>query len=537
MSEQVHQIGANTTDPAARAPITERVNDFDVHPEGCTWLEVDDPEETALIVADALSAELVEPGVQLQSALDRRRHAANQRAAARHALSVHERLHARAPASLHVVCDTDGLRKLASRLRMAEGVVVATTRAVTAQLQDRPATADLAVHPDTLRRAAAEVLAARAEVAERQAEVARSRDEEVEGHDPWTHDPWPEHEHQIDLSAAEQFGAAGDEEAQRRLAGRRWGRRAADDDAGPKVASPDAADDDEIGLGFPAVFVVVSLIAAVVLTATNAVPYGFAFVVPLVGVAWAVDRRRLELADRADRREAARHLAVTSAIADLAYGGDDAAAAAHDLTAGRDGDDLAGAGSSPAATEARSALALAEARLATAEGRLRRANSDWAALVGHDTPPDNIEQVLRTRDAQYLVTDTQLRLAPAVRVAARYQRRLWAQWKVAWAVLDREPPAPDDAEAAISALERDDIHVVTVARWRDRMIISDDEHDALAKQFDAIADGRSVEQIRAAAEGPLEPMVVVDAADELEPGDLTEALRQLPDDLQVVVVS
>jgi hypothetical protein len=92
--------------------------------------------------------------------------------------------------------------------------------------------------------------------------------------------------------------------------------------------------------------------------------------------------------------------------------------------------------------------------LRRAEDGRRSARRAWEALAGPDADPYDLETVLHLHDSQYSITAVSLTASPAVRTAHAYHRRAQARWKVAWAANGRnEPPAPDDIDEALAALE------------------------------------------------------------------------------------
>lgn len=229
------------------------------------------PAELASALVDALDAELVEDASGLADALERRRAQVDRRTRALAALELAARLDADVDLR-HVVTDLPSLRRLAQRVARAVEFVDESR----AGLRDRLSrSTDVAVHPETIRKAAAEVTEARAAL--QAAEVAV---EELRAVTPAPSDP-------------------------------------ADAPAGPRGPGwdPDARR-TAVRAGTGVVTAVVVSFAALVVTGSP-VP----LVLPVLALGWAVLVVVRHRADVVDRDVASDNLAAVSALTDRAYGG------------------------------------------------------------------------------------------------------------------------------------------------------------------------------------------------------------------------
>lgn len=516
------------TDEVTGNDVITRGPDWTIAPSGVTVLQVADPADVALAVAEAIKADLILPD-EIDETIAGRRHDALQRQAARDAVAVYDQIHAKVPTEIHVIADTDELRRLAGRLGRAATVVDETNLEVKRRFGGAQGQ-DIAVHPDTIRRAATGLLGARSAVESLAAEIASMHRAPDEG-DPWGDDS-------VDVSGADAFSAEVDAEDERKLDAGRFGRPKRGKGIGKGAASSGAvlAGSDGSGAGRSVesgivvrgiVGVVAATAVAVLVTAVDLVAYGLGFILPILAAIWAVGQVRDNRTDTADRSMAADNLAAVGAITDQAYGGS--------LDTLRPGDDDVDPSAETDAAIDDGSAAL-RARLQSATTRLNQFESEWVSLVGPDADPDDIDGVLRTRDAQYQLTDAQLHATPSVRAAARYQRRLSAKWKLAWSALDQSPPSLDEAHAAIDALEADEVYTASVERFRS-VTEDDDARHALLTRYDELSDGRGPDEVRAAADERLLPVVVADEYGNLDGDELAARVGDLLSELQVVLVS
>ena len=85
--------------------------------------------------------------------------------------------------------------------------------------------------------------------------------------------------------------------------------------------------------------------------------------------------------------------------------------------------------------------------------RVRSARRHWETLVGPDADPYDLDAVLRMHDAQFVITDAASRTSPTVRTVNAVHRKATARWKIAWAALGIETPPPlEDFEAQLVRL-------------------------------------------------------------------------------------
>ena len=430
----------------------EVVRDIVARPGSCV-VTSSDPDDLAFALADELDGELIE-AAELGEALARRLQVLDARTDALAALEAHARLHADAAGHRHVVSDLATLRRLVERIDQANRFVEESR----ARLRERTSAGrDLAVHPESIRKAAAEVIEARAAQQAAETEIA-------------------------ELKAA--TPPADDAEAPAAAEAR---------DPGQRQAVVRAA-----------IVVVVGLLAGVLATVALGSPVPL--LLPLLaggGGALILWRHR---EDVAGRDVAADNLAAVSALTDRAYGGVELA-------------------EPEAVVEARR-------RLTALEERLRYAESSWVSLVGPDVDVTDLDAVLAGRDAQWHVGDVELSRTPTLRAAEAYARRLRAQWRLAWWALDRPVPATDHAVAAVEELDRDGIDVITVPTWLARS----PERAAAEAEFQRLAAGRAIEELRAAAAAAPAPLVVLDEEGEVREADLAARTALLPPDARVVVI-
>ena len=136
---------------------------------GSTAVHVDDVTEVALELAERLDGQLIEGVEEFAALAEERRRALAERAAAHTALELLARS-AESPAEPVVVNDLAGLRSLMKRLDEADRLIDAAGE----DARRRAGSASgLAVHPTSIRDAAADVFDARATVLERQQELHR----------------------------------------------------------------------------------------------------------------------------------------------------------------------------------------------------------------------------------------------------------------------------------------------------------------------------------------------------------------------------
>lgn len=445
---------------------------------GSTIVHVDDVTDVALELADRLDGELVEGDQAFLEAVRRRHLGLGERVSAHAALELRVRDES-APPEHHVVNDLGGLRSLVRRIEAADHLVAGAR----SDASDRAGAASgLAVHPTSIRDAAAEVWSARAKVAECQAETDRL----VAETDTTTQPETPA----SGLRATDAAGGSdpADEEP-RTFAGWRL------------------TDRDEIR--WAAVVVVAAVAIGVLVLVLTGSPLALA--VPGVAMCWAVVLVVRQRDDAYDEEMASRNLAAVSRLTDQAYGGAGLAAAEDPEP--------------PTLLAARRALAEAEDRLAYAE-------SSWRSLVGPDADVDDVESVVQARDAQYGVSDEVVAQLPTLRAAAAHRRRLRAQWKLAWWALDRPVPADAEALERIDALRDEGITEISVPAFTAGALT---DHERVL--LDQLAQGRSDDELRAAAASSFAPVVVVDADGVISSERLRAETAQLPSDVRFVVVA
>jgi len=84
---------------------------------------------------------------------------------------------------------------------------------------------------------------------------------------------------------------------------------------------------------------------------------------------------------------------------------------------------------------------------------VRSARRHWETLTGADADPHDLESVLRLHDPQFVITDAASRTSPTVRTVNAVHRKAMARWKIAWAALGyEEAPAVEDFEAQLLRL-------------------------------------------------------------------------------------
>lgn len=160
------------------------------------------------------------------------------------------------------------------------------------------------------------------------------------------------------------------------------------------------------------------------------------------------------------------------------------------------------------------------------DDRLRRAEETWTVLAGDADPDGDLPEVPVAE-----LPDGVEEAAPAVRAAAADLRRLEARWKVAWWALDQPVPPHDAAEEALDRLESDGTFEITVEGWSPRSAAAVDR-----TRFEAAADGRSEEQLRAVAERAPAPVVVLDEHGAADVEAFEAEVAILPDDAGVTLV-
>ena len=368
---------------------------------GSGIVDVTDPTAIAEAVADRLGTD-VTAADGLDAALDERAARAAERVAAHAALEIHDRIEQRDELEPHVVTDIPTMRTLVRRLAEADQMVEESH--VDARRRARAVTT-MAVHPDSIRAAATDVVDARealdARIAERERDDVADRDTAGDT----DHD---------------ESDTSGDTAALPPVSERWWG-----------------AEVRERLLRAIAAFGASVAIAIVVLGVVGT-PFGF--VLPAVAVCWIVVVLVRQRDDAIDAEIASQNLANVGALTDTAYGG----------AASVTGDELAGG------TDA-------ERRVAEARERLRYAESAWHSLVGADADVDDLERVIQLHDPQHGadIDASVLSELPSVRATAAHRRRILAQWKLAWWALDRDVPMPESAVVEALAAEGADVETVT----------------------------------------------------------------------------
>lgn len=437
---------------------------------GHVVVHADDPEAVAEQTAERLGAELVFSVAELEAAISERLAALARRTAAAEALDVHARANDLRSLDGVKIADIASLRRLAARIDAARHLVTATRD----DMRDRVGVATgLAVHPDTIRGAAAEVQNARATAAALETELETAEAEWRASLGSFGPDD--------DLAALDQFGAPDDQ--------------AHDDESGRSTKSMVGA-----GLVFVgAVFVAVA--------AQTAGVGPVAFALPAVAAVFVLfTMLRPSGVDDASEL-ASENLAAMSAMTDLAYGGaaePSAPPAVHDL----------------------------QMRLDGARDRVRYAENAWRGLVGPGVEVESLDDVLRARDPRSNITDDSLDLTPAVRTAQRHVRRLQAQWKLAWWTLDRPVPSPERAGEVIDGLVSEGIDEI-VALTHDGRRAQDD----LLARFEELRGWRAIDELRLDAEITPTSVVALDTEGVLTPEALADRASSLGGDVRVVVVA
>ena len=446
--------------------------------DGSAKLAAGDVATTALDVAERLSADLVEGRDAFESAVAAREQQLADRVAANAALGLMTRAGTDGVGEQSVT-DLDTLRRLVERIATADALVDASREAV----QDRSmTTSDLAVHPSSIRDAADDVRTARAELEARRAELSAA---EVAAEAGGVDGPEAEMRAPIEPDPA----AHGDEP--RRFRG--WQLT------------------DREALRTPALVVAVALVIGVLALVVTGSPLALAL--PGLAVCWVVVLIVRQRDDAYDAELASRNLLNVTRLADQAYGGVDAVEA---MAHRRDD----------------SGERAEEAAVRDAENRLAFAEASWRSLVGPDADVDDLESVLMKHDARFRLGDHAVDEMPSVRTAAAHRRRLLAQWKLAWWALDRPVPRVDEADDALRALEAAGIATISVPT-RSSGGLSEEEQQRLEE----LAAGRSEDELRAASEVSIAPMVVADEDGEIDDELFRAATAQLPSDVRVVVVA
>ena len=238
---------------------------------GSTLVRSDQPADLAVALADALDADLEEGVGGLADALQARLASVDERTRALAALELHSRLHEDdAPDRHHILADVGALRRLVGRIEEADRFVDDSRGALVERLGSGT---ELAVHPETIRKAATDVLVARAE---RDGALEEVAEEEAAG--SVATEPEPE----------------------------RATEPALDPERRRMVVRSAAAVAAACALGLLAVLLSGSLIP---------------LVLPVVALAWGGTEWVRSREDAADRDVASDNLAAVSALTDRAYGG------------------------------------------------------------------------------------------------------------------------------------------------------------------------------------------------------------------------
>lgn len=363
---------------------------------GHAVIRASDPEAVAEQAAERLGAELVFGVAELEAAIAERLAGVARRTSANEALDL---LAGDRDASdqREVIADIAWLRTVVARIDVAQALVSATRT----DMRDRVSDAiGIAVHPDTIRAAAAEVASARKAVEAARREVEAAEAEWRAGLGSFGPDD--------DLAGLDQFGASDDPE---------W-----------EVAKS----------ARPLVAAALVVVGAGVLAAAAYGPLGpVALAFPALAIIYAIFILFRTRDDAEDRDLASENLASVSALTAQAYGGS----------------------AEPTPPPAVHALQL---QLDAALDRLRYSENSWRGLVGPDGDVESVEDLLRTRDPRVKVPDTELDQTPAVRTAQRHVRRLHAQWKLVWWALDRPVPSLETAAESIAELEAEGIDQISV---------------------------------------------------------------------------
>ncbi len=458
---------------------------------GSTMLLVDDVTTVALELTDELESDLVEGDAAFRETIAERRRDLAARVSAHAALELVARADGKGAAEPHLVTDIAAMRSLLDRIDAATQLVEASRDDV----RNRAGMASgLAVHPTAIRDAAADVVDARAGVAAAQAELDR-------------------------LAAASDAASAAlrDGEEHTKIAGtERSDEGESPTDPPPSTGQHDGwrsfidwelIDREETRRAGAVVGIsVVVGILAIVLTGSPV-----ALVGPGVAVCWAVVLVVRQRDDAYDEEIASRNLANVSRLTDRAYGG---------------------AGLPPEEEAQPSELMSATRTLSDASDRLAFAEASWRALVGLNADVDDVESVVRARDAQYGVSDAVVAELPSVRAATAHRRRLRAQWKLAWWALDRPVPWGPDAARSLEALEGRGITEVTVESYVAGGLTADEQ-----ERLDDLAAGRAEDELQTIA-GRVFPLVVVaDSDGSIGEERFREETALLPDDVRFVLVA
>lgn len=363
----------------------------------------DDPERDALRLVDALGADLADDVDALAGELERRS----------------------APAD-DVLITIENLRHLHGRIRDARRLVSEGEDAVRSRVSQ---STGLAVHPETIRKAADEVFAAR--------EALEATTAELEGVARRLEPPDapPEPEDGPDVVEVDGPDAFGDDDPELDAA---MANFAAAEGAEDDLGIPEDID-EEPSVRWALVVLTLALIGGIAVFLAGGGPLGV--IVPIIAMGWVyIVIRRSRIAD--EENEAAEgnelvmeNLASITALTSKAYGGGGAAA----LDTAVESQDLV----------------LARNRVTHATRVLRNAEARWVSLVG-DRSVEDVEAVMAERDPQAAAVPTEVVAeSPTVRAAGRHLRRLEAQWRVAWWASDRDVPEFEQAEAALDALGAD----------------------------------------------------------------------------------
>jgi len=85
--------------------------------------------------------------------------------------------------------------------------------------------------------------------------------------------------------------------------------------------------------------------------------------------------------------------------------------------------------------------------------KVRSAQRHWETLAGADADPHDLEGVLRLHDPQFVITGAATKTSPTVRTVNAVHRTAMARWKVAWAALGYDqPPALENFDEHITRL-------------------------------------------------------------------------------------
>lgn len=381
--------------------------------EGAVVVSADEPDDLALRLVEALDAELLDSPDELDDAIQARLRTVEDRTRALAALELEARMRAGLD-HRHTVADLRSLRRLVGRIEQAAELVDAS-RSV---LRERVGSGTgVALHPEALRPAAADVVAARAAVAAVEEEIAIVQ-------------------RRLD---------AGPRESDMRLLA-----------ADHEFVEPGWGDDERRGLvraGLAAIAGLVVGVGALVLTGSV-----IALVIPVVALAWSGVLVAKHRTDTADLDVASDNLAAVAALTDQAYGGSVEQAF------------------SPELDDARTRLAEAEQRLRYAEGVWVGLVGSGVEVESVD---ELIRARDPNLDLQ--LDEGELAQTPTVRAAEAHVRRLTAQWKVAWYALDRPIPSLDEAVGAIDSLEAEGIDEITVPTHEARTASDGDDEERFAE--------------------------------------------------------